>query len=76
MDSLEVGLNLSDGLIYIENLDTKKISIYSSKFACPISGFSIEEIEPRLFSFNAPIGACKVCDGLGEEEFFLYFIKS
>lgn len=70
VDSLEVALNLSDGLIYIENLETKKISIYSSKFACPISGFSIEEIEPRLFSFNAPLGACKSCDGIGEEEFF------
>ena len=70
VDSIEIALNLSDGLIYIENLETKKISIYSSKFACPISGFSIEEIEPQLFSFNVPLGACKVCDGLGEEKFF------
>ena len=70
VDSIEVALNLSDGLIYLENLETKKISVYSSKFACPISGFSIEEIEPRLFSFNAPYGACKTCDGLGEEKFF------
>ena len=69
-DSIEIALNLSDGLVYLENLDSKKISIYSSKFACPISGFSIEEIEPRLFSFNAPHGACKKCDGLGKEEFF------
>ena len=69
-ESIEVGLSLSEGLLYIENLDTKKISIYSSKFSCPVSGFAIEEIEPRLFSFNAPLGACKECDGLGMEKFF------
>ncbi len=69
-ESIETGLNLSDGLIYIENLDNNQIDIYSSKFACPISGFSIEEIEPRLFSFNAPQGACNECDGLGIEKFF------
>ena len=69
-ESIEVGLTLSEGLIYIENLETKKMQIYSSKFACPISGFSIEEIEPRLFSFNAPLGACSECDGLGIEKFF------
>ena len=69
-ESIEVGLTLSEGLIYIENLETKKIQIYSSKFACPVSGFSIEEIEPRLFSFNAPLGACLECDGLGIEKFF------
>ena len=51
-ESIETALNLSDGLIYVENIDTKKINIYSSKFACPVSGFSIEDIEPRLFSFN------------------------
>jgi len=69
-ESIELALNLSDGLLYLENLDTKKVSKYSSKFACPVSGFSIEEIEPRLFSFNAPQGACKECDGLGVEKFF------
>jgi len=69
-ESIEVGLTLSEGLIYIENLETKKTQIYSSKFACPVSGFSIEEIEPRLFSFNAPLGACLECDGLGIEKFF------
>ncbi|HJL58047.1 MAG TPA: excinuclease ABC subunit UvrA, partial [Alphaproteobacteria bacterium] len=69
-ESIEVGLTLSEGLIYIENLETKKIQIYSSKFACPVSGFSIEEVEPRLFSFNAPLGACSECDGLGIEKFF------
>jgi excinuclease UvrABC ATPase subunit len=43
---------------------------YSEKFACPVSGFTIAEIEPRLFSFNAPFGACPACDGLGMELFF------
>jgi len=69
-ESIEVALTLSDGLLYLENLDKKQISTYSSKFACPVSGFSIEEIEPRLFSFNAPQGACNECDGLGIEKFF------
>ena len=69
-ESVETSLNLSEGLIYIEDVDDQKISIYSSKFACPISGFSIEEIEPRLFSFNAPQGACNECDGLGVEKYF------
>ena len=61
---------MSDGLIYVENIDTKKINIYSSKFACPVSGFSIEDIEPRLFSFNAPQGAWEECDCLGIEKYF------
>ncbi len=69
-ESIEVALTLSDGLLYLENLDTNKISVFSSKFACPVSGFSIEEIEPRLFSFNAPQGACSECDGLGIEKYF------
>ena len=69
-ESIEVALTLSDGLLYLENIDTKKITIFSSKFACPVSGFSIEEIEPRLFSFNAPQGACSECDGLGVEKYF------
>ena len=69
-ESIEVALTLSDGLLYLENLDKKQITTFSSKFACPVSGFSIEEIEPRLFSFNAPQGACNECDGLGVEKFF------
>ncbi len=69
-ESIEVALTLSDGLLYLENLDTNKMSVFSSKFACPVSGFSIEEIEPRLFSFNAPQGACSECDGLGVEKYF------
>ncbi|MDC0343019.1 excinuclease ABC subunit UvrA [Alphaproteobacteria bacterium] len=69
-ESVEVALTLSDGLVYVENLDSKKITTFSSKFACPVSGFSIEEIEPRLFSFNAPMGACEECDGIGVEKYF------
>ena len=69
-ESIEVALTLSDGLVYLENLDSKKITTFSSKFACPVSGFSIEEIEPRLFSFNAPMGACEECDGIGVEKYF------
>jgi len=69
-ESIETSLNLSDGIIYIENLDNNHIDVYSSKFSCPVSGFSIEEIEPRLFSFNAPQGACDECDGLGIKKYF------
>ena len=63
--SIETALKLSDGLLYAENYETKERSIFSSKFACPVSGFTIEEIEPRLFSFNNPFGACPHCDGIG-----------
>ncbi|MDC0192551.1 excinuclease ABC subunit UvrA [Alphaproteobacteria bacterium] len=69
-ESIETALTLSDGLVYVQNLENDKIEIYSSKFACPVSGFTIEEIEPRLFSFNAPQGACEECDGLGIEKYF------
>lgn len=63
--SVETGLKLSDGIIYIEKADTFERTVFSSKFACPVSGFTIEEIEPRLFSFNNPFGACPHCDGIG-----------
>ena len=63
--SIETALKLSDGLLYTENYETKERSVFSSKFACPVSGFTIEEIEPRLFSFNNPFGACPHCDGIG-----------
>ena len=53
-----------------ENADTGERTVFSSRFACPVSGFTIEEIEPRLFSFNNPYGACPACDGLGTELFF------
>jgi excinuclease ABC subunit A len=70
-DSVETALKLSDeGLVIVENADTKEEQIFSSKFACPVSGFTIAEIEPRLFSFNNPFGACPVCDGLGSKMIF------
>ena len=69
-DSFETALALADGIAYAENADTAERTVFSQKFACPVSGFSIEEIEPRLFSFNSPQGACPTCDGLGTESFF------
>ncbi|HYZ21060.1 MAG TPA: excinuclease ABC subunit UvrA [Rhodopila sp.] len=69
-DSFETALALSDGIVYAENADTAERTVFSSRFACPVSGFTIEEIEPRLFSFNSPHGACPACDGLGVETFF------
>ena len=71
-DSIETVLDLSDGLLIAENADTAEQFIFSAKFACPVSGFTIEEIEPRLFSFNNPFGACPDCEGLGTK---LYFDK-
>ncbi|MFW2391794.1 MAG: excinuclease ABC subunit UvrA, partial [Methyloceanibacter sp.] len=70
-DSLETALSISDGIAAAEFADEPdKRLIFSAKFACPVSGFTIEEIEPRLFSFNNPYGACPECDGLGTELFF------
>jgi len=72
-DSLETALELADGLAIIEHADKDKAGeriTFSAKFACPESGFTIEEIEPRLFSFNSPFGACPACDGLGEKHYF------
>ena len=63
--SLETGLKLSDGIVYVEKADSGERTVFSSKFACPVSGFTIEDIEPRLFSFNNPFGACPHCDGIG-----------
>src|SRR6187551_939645 len=70
-DSFETALALSDGIAVIEFADGQNERIiFSAKFACPVSGFTIEEIEPRLFSFNNPYGACPACDGLGVKMFF------
>ncbi|MES2729472.1 MAG: excinuclease ABC subunit UvrA [Pseudomonadota bacterium] len=69
-DSVETALKLADGLLIIENADTGDRTVYSEKFACPVSGFTIPEIEPRLFSFNSPHGACPDCDGLGVKMHF------
>jgi excinuclease ABC subunit A len=79
-DSIETALNLADGLLVVEFADEKEKDgplkgqprqmLLSSKFACPVSGFTIPEIEPRLFSFNNPHGACPECDGLGVQNYF------
>ena len=69
-DSVETALSLADGLCIAENADSGERTTFSAKFACPVSGFTIEEIEPRLFSFNNPFGACPACDGLGVKLFF------
>ncbi|MBM1556868.1 excinuclease ABC subunit UvrA [Sulfitobacter mediterraneus] len=72
-DSLRTALDLADGIAVLETApsegDPERFT-FSEKFACPVSGFTIPEIEPRLFSFNAPFGACPSCDGLGVELFF------
>ena len=64
-DSIEIALQLSEGLLYTLETETNKKEVYSSNFSCPESGFTIDEIEPRIFSFNNPAGACDKCDGLG-----------
>src|SRR5437588_462380 len=69
-DSFETALELADGIAITENADTGEQTIFSAKFACPVSGFTIPEIEPRLFSFNNPFGACPACDGLGTKLYF------
>ena len=75
-ESFETALELADGIAIAESADKKDKAgaplrtIFSAKFACPVSGFTIDEIEPRLFSFNAPAGACPQCDGLGTEMVF------
>jgi len=85
-DSFETALKLADGLAYIDPADPVEAAtpksvvlgdhappgriVFSERFACPVSGFTISEIEPRLFSFNAPQGACPTCDGLGEKLLF------
>ena len=73
-DSMEIALQLTDGIAVAEMADSKKEAepekiVFSSRFACPESGFTIDEIEPRLFSFNNPFGACPSCDGLGTQFF-------
>lgn len=72
-DSLRTALDLADGIAILETAPSEgegERITFSEKFSCPVSGFTISEIEPRLFSFNAPFGACQQCDGLGMELFF------
>lgn len=66
-DSIETAVKLSDGLVIAHIIDGDEI-LYSTKFACPEHGIGIEELSPRMFSFNAPFGACNVCNGLGESK--------
>ncbi|MCW5588888.1 MAG: excinuclease ABC subunit UvrA [Legionellales bacterium] len=70
-ESLETALNLADGLAKVGFMENEQADIiFSSKFACPHCGYSLAELEPRLFSFNNPVGACATCDGLGVQQEF------
>ena len=71
-ESFETALNLSDGVAHVIDMDDDALpaTIFSARFACPTCGYSIAELEPRMFSFNNPAGACTSCDGLGVTQFF------
>jgi len=79
-DSIEMALNMGNGIVNVELLEmpdnytgeysAEQIIVFSEKFACPVSGFTLTEIEPRIFSFNSPYGACPKCNGLGSEHYF------
>ena len=69
-ESIETSLMLSNGLVEIEQIDENKISLFSSNFSCSQCGYAIPELEPRMFSFNNPYGACTRCDGLGVIQYF------
>ncbi len=71
-ESFETALNLADGVAHVHALDSTVVEpmVFSAKFACPHCGYSVAELEPRLFSFNSPLGACRACDGLGVVQYF------
>ena len=69
-ESFETALRIADGRAVAYEMDTEHAHIFSNKFACNVCGYSLQELEPRLFSFNNPMGACQECDGLGHIEFF------
>ncbi len=71
-ESFETAIKLSDGIARVADMDDREAPelVFSAKFACPVCGYSIQELEPRLFSFNNPAGACPTCDGLGIEQKF------
>ncbi len=69
-ESFETALRLADGRALLLNMDSGHEDVFSNKFACPICGWSLAELEPRLFSFNNPVGACEKCDGLGHVQYF------
>ena len=69
-ESIETAIRLADGRVMAVNMDTDEEFLFSNKFACPVCSFALQELEPRLFSFNNPMGACPSCDGLGHVSFF------
>jgi excinuclease ABC subunit A len=69
-ESFEAALRLADGRALALEMDSDKEHLFSAKFSCPVCSYSLSEMEPRLFSFNSPVGACPCCDGLGHREFF------
>ena len=69
-DSFEAALRLADGRAIALEMDSSQEHLFNARFACPACGYSIAELEPRLFSFNSPVGACPTCDGIGTMEFF------
>ncbi|MEA3251177.1 MAG: excinuclease ABC subunit UvrA [Pseudomonadota bacterium] len=70
-ESFETALNLADGIAIVHFMDGERDDItFSARFACPVCGYSIAELEPRMFSFNNPAGACPTCDGLGSQQYF------
>ena len=69
-ESFETALRLADGRALLLDLDNGQETLFSSRFACPVCSYSLSELEPRLFSFNNPMGACDACDGIGNVEFF------
>ena len=70
-ESFETALKLGDGMAAVQSLDTDQAPLmFSSKYSCPVCDYSLPELEPRLFSFNSPVGACQTCDGLGVSEYF------
>lgn len=70
-ESFETALNLADGTAMIHFMDGEQEDLaFSSRFACPVCGYSLSELEPRMFSFNNPAGACPTCDGLGVQQYF------
>ena len=71
-ESFETALKLGEGMVSVQAIDDATIppQLFSSKYSCPVCDYALPELEPRLFSFNSPIGACQTCDGLGVSEFF------
>ncbi|CAM3966332.1 excinuclease ABC subunit UvrA [Roseateles saccharophilus] len=69
-ESFEAALRQADGRALVMNMDSQETTLFSSKFACPVCSYSLPELEPRLFSFNSPVGACPSCEGLGQVTVF------